>query len=235
MKQLRKRLTYANVMSSIAVFLVLGGGAAFAANQLGKNSVGSKQLKKNAVTAVKIKNNAVTNPKIADGAVTGGKLANGSVTTDKIGGGAVTTDRIAEGAVAGGKIAGGAVTGDKIANGTVTGEKLATEYLPSSTLGLPVAGASVSSGGTVRAWFNRFGGKPTAEKIGTGNYKLVFPGLEGQAYYDDSIAFVSLRETNPGEITRTSGNGNPRINTYNSGGTAADRSFEFVLFLPGEE
>ncbi len=30
MNQIRKRLTYANAMSSIAVFLVLGGGTAFA-------------------------------------------------------------------------------------------------------------------------------------------------------------------------------------------------------------
>ena len=37
MKPLRKRLTYANVMSSIAVFLVLAGGTAFAATPLGKN------------------------------------------------------------------------------------------------------------------------------------------------------------------------------------------------------
>ena len=59
MKQLRKRLTYSNVMSSIAVFLVLGGATAFAAG-LAKNSVGSKQLKKNAVTSAKIKKNAVT-------------------------------------------------------------------------------------------------------------------------------------------------------------------------------
>jgi len=65
----RKRLTYANVMSSIAVFLVLAGGTAFAANQLGKNTVGSKQLKKNAVTSAKIKNGAVTSSKIAKGAV----------------------------------------------------------------------------------------------------------------------------------------------------------------------
>ena len=50
MKQIRQRLTYANVMSSIAVFFVLGGATAFAADQLGKNSVGSKQIKKNAVT-----------------------------------------------------------------------------------------------------------------------------------------------------------------------------------------
>jgi hypothetical protein len=49
-------------MSSIAVFLVIGGATAFAA--LGKNTVGSKQLKKNAVTTAKIKNGAVTGSKV---------------------------------------------------------------------------------------------------------------------------------------------------------------------------
>ena len=63
MKQIRKRLTYANVMSSIAVFLILGGATAFAAG-LAKNSVGSKQLKKNAVTSAKIKNGAITGAKV---------------------------------------------------------------------------------------------------------------------------------------------------------------------------
>lgn len=72
--RIKKRLTYANVMSSIAVFLVLGGATAIAAGQLGKNSVGSKQLKKNAVTAAKIKKNAVTKAKIRNGAVTGAKV-----------------------------------------------------------------------------------------------------------------------------------------------------------------
>jgi len=61
-------------MSTIAVFLVLGGATAFAASQLGKNSVGSKQLKKNAVTAAKIKSNAVTPAKIKDNAVNGAKV-----------------------------------------------------------------------------------------------------------------------------------------------------------------
>jgi hypothetical protein len=79
-KQIRKRLTYANVMSSIAVFLVLGGGAAIAAG-LAKNSVGSKQLKKNAVTSAKIKNNAVTTAKIKNGAITGAKVNAGTLGT----------------------------------------------------------------------------------------------------------------------------------------------------------
>src|SRR5262245_35389803 len=72
MKQLRKRLTYANVMSSIAVFLLIGGATAFAA--LGKNTVGTKQLKKNAVSTAKIKNGAVTTSKLKNGAITGAKV-----------------------------------------------------------------------------------------------------------------------------------------------------------------
>jgi hypothetical protein len=80
-RAVRKRLTYANVMSSIAVFLVLAGGTAFAASQLGKNSVGAKQLKKNAVTTAKLKSNAVTGAKIKPGAVTGAKIDEGSLGT----------------------------------------------------------------------------------------------------------------------------------------------------------
>ncbi len=81
MNQLRKRLTYANVMSSIAVFLVLGGATAFAASQLGKNSVGTKQLKANAVTKKKLKKNSVVRAKIANSAVNGAKVRDASLTS----------------------------------------------------------------------------------------------------------------------------------------------------------
>jgi hypothetical protein len=67
MKSVRKRLTYANVMSSIAVFLVVAGGTAFAASQLGKESVGTKQLKKEAVSLAKINAAAKTSLKGATG------------------------------------------------------------------------------------------------------------------------------------------------------------------------
>jgi hypothetical protein len=84
LKAVRSRLTYANVMSSIAVFLVLGGATAFAAGQLGKNTVGAKQLKKNAVTAAKLQQNAVTGSKIAKDAITAEKIKNGAVTGAKV-------------------------------------------------------------------------------------------------------------------------------------------------------
>ena len=80
MKQLRKRLTFANVMSMIAVFIALGA-TAFAATQLPKNSVGSKQLKKNAVTAAKIKKEAVTGAKVKKDTITGAKVNEASLGT----------------------------------------------------------------------------------------------------------------------------------------------------------
>jgi hypothetical protein len=60
MNKLRGKLTYANVMSTIAVFIALGGATAFAAGQLAKNSVGTKQIKKNAVTGQKVKDGSLT-------------------------------------------------------------------------------------------------------------------------------------------------------------------------------
>lgn len=86
MQKIRGRLTYANVISSICLFLLLGGGAAFAASHLAKNSVGKKQLKANAVTTAKIKKNAVTTAKIKNGAVNGEKVADGSLTGADING-----------------------------------------------------------------------------------------------------------------------------------------------------
>jgi hypothetical protein len=50
---LRERLTYANVVATLCLFLLLGGGA-YAATQLPANSVGTKQIKDRAVTGEKL-------------------------------------------------------------------------------------------------------------------------------------------------------------------------------------
>ena len=57
--RLRPRLTFANVVSVLALFIALGGSA-YAALKLPKNSVGSKQIKKNAVTSAKVKDGTLT-------------------------------------------------------------------------------------------------------------------------------------------------------------------------------
>jgi len=85
MKRFLPRPTYANVVSTLCLFLLLGGASALAATQLAKNSVGTKQIKKNAVAAAKIKNAAVTTSKLADSAVTSGKIADGEVRAEDLG------------------------------------------------------------------------------------------------------------------------------------------------------
>jgi len=95
MQAIGKRLTYSNVVSTLALFLVLAGGAAFAA-KVPKKSVGPAQLKANAVTTAKIKANAVTTRKIKKNAVANGKIKNGAVESAKIADGSVTRTDLAE-------------------------------------------------------------------------------------------------------------------------------------------
>lgn len=64
----RPELSYANVMSSIAVFLALGGTSYAVA----KNSIGEKHLKPSAVTSPKIKDGAVTTADLAPGTMLSG-------------------------------------------------------------------------------------------------------------------------------------------------------------------
>jgi hypothetical protein len=103
-RQIRKRLTYANVMSSIAVFLVIGGGAALAAANLPKNSVGSRQLQTNAVKTGKVAAEAIKAGKLAQNAVTTNRLRDNVVTNAKIQDNAVTTNKILDNAVTGAKV-----------------------------------------------------------------------------------------------------------------------------------
>lgn len=65
MRSIWRHLTYANVTATFCLFLLLGGGAAYAATQLPKDSVGSAQLKRGAVGKAEIKAHAVTGAKVA--------------------------------------------------------------------------------------------------------------------------------------------------------------------------
>jgi hypothetical protein len=58
MRSFRHRLTYSNVIATLALFIALGGGA-YAALKLPANSVGTKQIKDKAVTAKKLGPSAV--------------------------------------------------------------------------------------------------------------------------------------------------------------------------------
>jgi hypothetical protein len=128
MHRIRGKLTYSNVVASLALFLVLAGGTAVAAKQmLPKNSVGTNQIKKGAVASAKLKNGSVTAGKLAPGAVGTSTLADGAVNTGKLSSGAVTTGNIAPGAVTSGTIANQAVGTSKLSAGAVANGNLADD------------------------------------------------------------------------------------------------------------
>jgi hypothetical protein len=134
MKRFLPRPTYANVVSTLCLFLLLGGTSALAATQLAKNSIGTKQIKKNAVATAKIKNGAVTTSKLAANAVTSGNIADAAVTTSKLAANAVTSGNIADAAVTTSKLANNAVTSGKIAEAAVTTSKLANNAVTSGKI-----------------------------------------------------------------------------------------------------
>jgi hypothetical protein len=83
-RKLRSRLTYANVASSVALFLAVSGGTAYAAAQIGTNdiqrhAVTFSRLAERSVSQSRLRDNTVVTNKIANGAVTSAKVKNGSL------------------------------------------------------------------------------------------------------------------------------------------------------------
>lgn len=73
LSSVRRRLTYANVTATLALFLALTGGVVYAASK-----IGTADLRNGAVTAQKIKGDAVSSRKIRPGGVEASDLAPGT-------------------------------------------------------------------------------------------------------------------------------------------------------------
>src|SRR3954447_17991148 len=69
MTRLRERLSYANVMATIAVFIALGGSS-YAAIKLPRNSVGASQIQAGAVRSTEIKDRSIKMSDLATSART---------------------------------------------------------------------------------------------------------------------------------------------------------------------
>jgi hypothetical protein len=241
-KQIRKRLTYANVMSSISVFLILGGATAVAATKIGAN-----EIKANSIKTGKIVKEAVTEGKIKNAAVTTGKLANGSVTSDKLADNAVTTTKLADKAVTTAKLADKAVTGAKVDLGTLGTVPTATnatnavnatnaqtaqtaESVATSARGVALAGVTSPGTGanpTVSTFFNRLGGAPTIVRTSAGRYTVSFPGLSANV---TTNVIATGNGPNDDQVSITSSGGNLLVGVLNGAGTATDDFFSIVVF-----
>jgi hypothetical protein len=189
-----RRLSYANVVSTLALFIALTGASAFAANQLAAKSVGEKQLRPGAVTANKLRKNAVTAPKIAAGAVQQGKLASGSITAPKLTPGAVESGSLAAGAVTNEKLANDSVSGEKVVESTLSQVPSANNanFASSADSANPPAFASVDFEGNVNASLSK---NVAATRKSAGIYCI------SVAAFNPRGAQVTPRNINDGEAS----------------------------------
>lgn len=150
----RPKLTYSNVIASIALFVALGGAAVAAG--LPKNSVGPKQLKRGAVTTKALRKNAVTSGKLAPKSVIVGKLGPSAVLPGNIVNGGITTPKIATNAVIAKSIKNGVITTNKLTNEAVTTAKLGKGSVTVAKLADDVAPllGTLKSGQTLRGVFD---------------------------------------------------------------------------------
>jgi hypothetical protein len=148
--RLRPKLSYSNVIASIALFVALGGAAVAAG--LPRHSVGPNQLKRGAVTSAAIRRAAVTSGKLAPKSVVNGKLGPNAVLPGNIGNGAITSAKIGAGAVIARSIKNNVVTTNKLNNNAVTTAKLAPNSVTTANLvngSVTPAKLSTEIGGTV--------------------------------------------------------------------------------------
>jgi hypothetical protein len=85
----RPHLTYANVMSTIAVVLAVGTGGAYAANTIGSSDVIDESLltqdiKNGQIARADVGNNAVASAEVFDSSLTGVDVQNSTLTGDDI-------------------------------------------------------------------------------------------------------------------------------------------------------
>jgi len=193
---MKPRLSYANVVSTLALLIALSGGVAYAASKLPDRSVGEFQLRPGAVTAEKIRKNAVTAPKIKAEAIKQGKIAGGSITAVKMTPASVSSSSLQNGSVTNEKLAPEAVTGDKVNESTLSQVPSASkaEFATDAESGNPPAFAAVSSEATIDSSLSKSIAQVKEGSLG-GIYCITAQGFNPRG------AQVTPRFTGEGDVT----------------------------------
>jgi hypothetical protein len=163
--RIRRRMTFANVCSFLALTIALGTGTAYAANTVFSTDIVNGEVKAvdihpEAVVAGKIHPGAVNGDKVADGSLTAADLGTDSVGSDEIAANAVQATEIADDSIDTGEIvdnslfaadlAPGSVGTSEIADSSITGADVANNSLTTADLaGTDVHGKIAFSAGAV--------------------------------------------------------------------------------------
>lgn len=176
-QRLRSHLTYANVISTLALFIVLGGTAYAVDGPLaGQNTVGSEDIINTEVKTADLGADSVSSGKIADGQVKSADVVNDNLTAADLASGSVAGPEVQDGSVANADVAPNSVASGRILDGTLTGVDVADNSLKGadideSTLAIgPGSGDFVQGRGTLLS--NRIVLAPNTDKT-----LLVIPGL----------------------------------------------------------
>ena len=191
MKLPRPRLTYANVVASLALFVALGG-VSYAATSLPKGSVGPKQIRAEAVRTGKVADGAVTAAKLAKGVrerlapVGGAPAVTTTTSTPESVKHAETADRAAT--------AGHAETADRAATaGSVTHAETADR-------------AATAGNATTAAYADSAGGAATADLATTSKDAEALGGQPADHYMTaDSV--LGSGQTEAGDFIAAAANG----------------------------
>lgn len=121
MRELRSRLTYANVISTLCLVLILGGGAAYAAN-----TVSSTDIINGEVRSIDIGTNQVASSDLANDSVNQNKIVTGGVRSAEVANESLGGSDIDEGTLNGGGDVSGPLSNLQIAPRSIGRAELAS-------------------------------------------------------------------------------------------------------------
>jgi len=194
LRTLRSRMTYANVVSTIALALAIGGGTAYAATK-----IGTSNIRYHAVTGSKIANNSITPGKVKNNSLSGNDIRANSIRGANIRAGTLQASDFAAGQLPKGDKGdkgdpGASIFGVVSAGGALTSGRgvAAMGGTPATGVYVATLGQDVSKCAAVATLTGGDAGTVTAAPTGGNVQQVTFQTREGGAGIARAFQFAVL-------------------------------------------